>query len=131
MLATTTVESCEFDAIDQVGNDPDCGFAKAEPTWHHCTDRDGAPVVGDKACFAWARHTLVNPPPALSVVEATGPACPACGRAIHQNAEAALVRSGRYVANPTYVVVDQTWRHDDGTVAVMPGGATSCEAVAA
>lgn len=40
------------------GAEPNCGFARVAPELHVCTDRDGAVVTGDKACFAWARHQL-------------------------------------------------------------------------
>lgn len=48
---------CSVDDAEAVG-DPDCGFALTAPGLHVCTDRDGAVVTGDKACFPWARHQL-------------------------------------------------------------------------
>lgn len=109
-------------SLPTTGIDPDCGFARDFPGLHACTDRDGLPVAGAKACFAWARHCLA----------AEVPTCPGCARPIYQQAEIALVRSGRYVAKPAYEVVDPTWRHlGDGTVALSPAGELSCAAVAA
>jgi hypothetical protein len=49
------------DVDDDTTGDPDCGFRLTHPELHVCTDRDGQVVVGDKACFAWARQQLFGP----------------------------------------------------------------------
>ena len=69
--------------------------------------------------------SLTVPDPTVPTVEATPPRCGACDRPIHQNAEL----RGRGVVRRTEQhagVVDPTWRHEDGTVAVAPDGTPLC-----
>lgn len=51
--------ACGVDG-ESTGNDEDCRFAMAEPTFHHCTNGDGQPVRPGQSCWAEARASLLE-----------------------------------------------------------------------